>query len=120
MWPPAVLRNNPCLSTDAEFVAAIASGSSQGQLDAEGIRAALYAFYRGESDVGFYGLEAESTAEVDRREGAMREIWAYGEGLGRVRVHRADNVLVVVWHDGVSSSCWEAVNAEVAARLTAR
>src|SRR5262245_14702924 len=117
---PALLRDNPYLSTDAEFVEAIARGASQGQLGGDGIRAALYAFYRGESDLGFYGLEAASTAEADRRESAVREIWAYNESRGRARVHREGKAIVVVWHHGVSPSCWEAVNARVVERLTAR
>lgn len=117
--PRAVLRDIPYLSTDAEFVDVIASSASQGRLGGEGIRAALYAQYLGESEVGFYGLEAASTADADRLEGALRGIWAYGESLGRARVHREGKVLVVVWHGGVSPSCWEAVNTKVAERLTA-
>ncbi len=86
--PRAVLHDNPQLSTDAEFVEAIARCGSQGQLGGEGIRAALYALYRGEDEVGFYGLEAASTAEADRRESLMRGIWAHNESLNRARVHR--------------------------------
>ena len=114
-----VLRDNPYLSTDAEFVTVIASGASQGRLGGEGIRAALYAHYLGESEIGFYGLEAASTADADRLEGAVRGIWAHNERLGRARVHRDGKVLVVVWHNGVSPSCWEAVNAGIVERLTA-
>jgi hypothetical protein len=117
--PRAVLRDNPCLSTDAEFVDAIAHGASQGRLGSEGVRAALYALYLGESELGLYGLEAASTADADRLEGALRGIWAYNESLGRARVHRGGKVLVVVWNAGVSPSCWEAVNAGVVERLTA-
>ena len=117
--PRAELRDIPYLSTDAEFVDVIAGGASQGRLGGEGIRAALYALYLGESEVGFYGLEAASTADADRLEGALREIWAYGESLGRARVHREDKVLVVAWHGGVSPSCWEAVNTRLVERLTA-
>ena len=83
-----VLRDNPYLSTDAEFVDAIAQIASQGRLSGEGIRAALYALYLGESEVGLYGLEAASTADADRLEGVLRGIWAYNESLGRARVHR--------------------------------
>jgi hypothetical protein len=115
----AVLRDNPYLSTDAEFVDAIAHGASQGRLGGEGIRAALYALYFGESELGLYGLEVASTADADRLEGALRGIWAYNESLGRARVHREGKVLVVLWNDGVSPSCWEAVNAGVVERLTA-
>lgn len=114
-----MLRDNPYLSTDAEFVDAIARSASQGRLGAEGIRAALYALYLGESELGLYGLEAASPADADRLEGPVRGIWAYNEGLGLARVHREGRVLVVVWHNGVSPSCWEAVNAGVVERLTA-
>jgi hypothetical protein len=117
--PRAVLRDNPQLSTDAEFVEAIGRCGSQGQLGGEGIRAALYALYSGENEVGFYGLEAASTAEADRRESLLREIWAKNASLDRARVHRRGKVLVVVWNDGVSASCWEAVNAVVVERLAA-
>jgi hypothetical protein len=117
--PRVVLPVNPYLSTDAEFVDAIAHRASQGRLGGEGIRAALYALYLGESELGLYGLEAASTADADRLEGALRGIWAYSESLGRARVHREGKVLVVVWHGGVSPSCWEAVNAGVMERLRA-
>ena len=117
--PRAVLRGNPYVSTDAEFVDAVAHGASQGRLGGEGIRAALYAHYLGESEIGFYGLEAASTTDADRLEGAVRGIWAHNERLGRARVHRDGTVLVVVWHHGVSPSCWEAVNAGIVERLTA-
>ena len=115
----AVLRDNPYLSTDTEFVDVIAKMSSQGRLGGEGIRAALYALYLGESELGLYGLEAASPTDADRLEGVLRGIWAHNESLGRARVHREGKVLVVVWHNGVSPSCWEAVNARVEERLTA-
>lgn len=115
-----VLRDNPLLSTDAEFVDVISRMSSQGRLDGgEGVRAALYAIYLGESEVGLYGLEAESLADADRLEAPLRKIWAHNGSLGLARVHREGKVLVVVWHNGVSPSCWETVNAEVVRRLTA-
>ena len=115
-----VLRDNPYLSTDAEFVDVMAQIASQGRLGGgEGVRAALYALYLGESELGLYGLEAASTADADRVEGALRGIWAYNESLGRARVHREGKVLVVVWNGRVSPSCWEAVNAGVVERLTA-
>jgi hypothetical protein len=114
-----VLRDNPYLSTDAEFVDVIARIASQGRLGGgEGIRAALYALYLGERQLGLYGLEAASPADADRIEGVLRGIWAHNESLGRARVHREGKVLVVAWHDGVSPSCWEAVNAMVVERLT--
>lgn len=115
-----VLRDNPYLSTDVEFVDAMAQLASQGRLaGGEGIRAALYALYLGESELGLYGLEAASPADADRVEGVLRNIWAYNERFGRTRVHREGKVLVVAWHNGVSPSCWEAVNARVVERLTA-
>jgi hypothetical protein len=114
-----VLRDNPYLSTDAEFVDTIARMASQGRVGGEGIRAALYALYLGESEVGLYGLEAASPADADRFEGVLRGIWALNGSLGRARVHREGRSLVVVWNNGVSPSCWEAVNAGVVERLTA-
>src|SRR5262245_30002835 len=115
-----VLKANPYLSTDAEFVDVLARIASQDRLGGEGIRAALYALYLGETQVGLYGLEAASTTDAERVEGVLRAIWAHNEGLGRARVHREGKVLVVAWHDGVSPSCWEAVNARVEELLTAR
>ena len=115
-----VLRDNPSLSTDVEYVDVIARMASQGRLGGgQGIRAALYALYLGESELGLYGLEAVSSVDADRLEGVLRAIWAHNESLGRTRVHREGEVLVVVWHNGVSASCWEAVNAGVVERLTA-
>jgi hypothetical protein len=118
--PRAVLRGNPQVSSDAAFVDAIAGAASQGQLGGEGVRAALYALYIGEKELGFYGLQAASTADADRLEGAVRGIWDYNVSADRAYVHRGGEVLLVVWHDGVSPACWEAVKARVAELLVAR
>src|SRR5262245_15168965 len=115
--PRAVLRDNPYLSTDAEFIDAVAHCASQGQLGGEGIRAALYGIYVGESDLGLYGLEAASTEDADRIEGVLRKIWAHNGRLNRASVHRAGKVLVVAWNNGVSPECWQAVNAAVVKHL---
>jgi hypothetical protein len=117
--PRSVVGGNPYLSAGSEFVEAIARGGSQGRLDGRGVRLALYAFYGAESDLGFYGLEAASEADADRLEDALRGVWAHNVRLNRARVHRGNLVLVVVWHDGVSLDCWEAVNSGIAERLVA-
>ena len=109
---------NPHLSSDDKFVQAMARRSSQRGLGREGIRSALFARHvAGDKEVGIYGLEAESDAAADRREEALRAIWAYNGRLDLARVHRKGLVLVVVWHSRVSSECWEAVNASIADRL---
>ena len=119
--PPGVVPpKNPQLSRDDKFVQGIARNSSQGTLGRVGIRSALYArYYAGEKEVGIYALEAESDAAADRREEALRAIWAYNARRDLARVHRKGLVLVVVWHTGVSSECWDAVNASIADRLVA-
>lgn len=117
--PRAVLNDNPHLSTDAEFVEAIAHSASQGQIGGEGIRAALYAVYLCETELDLYGLEVASTADANRLEGVLRGIWARNVRQDLARVHREGRVLVVVWNDGVSSACWEAANAGVVERLAA-
>jgi hypothetical protein len=115
--PGSVVRANPYLSAEPEFIKAIGRGSSQGRLEGRGVRLALYALYRAERDLGMYGLEAASEADADRLEDALRGVWAHNAGLGRARVHRGNKVLVVVWHDGVSPDCWEAVNSGIVERL---
>ena len=117
--PRALIPGNPHVSTNAAFVAAIATCASQGSLGREGIRSALYALYREKNELGFYGLEAVSAADADRWEEALRKIWAHNGRLGMAQVHRKGLVLVVVWTDGVSPECWEAVNAKVVERLSA-
>ena len=126
--PRSVLHRNPQHSSDPEFVRAVARSGSQGNLDGEGLDSALYAFYAlyalyalspGEGEVGLYGLEAASTADADRREAAVRKIWAHNARLNRARVHRQGLILVVVWADGLSPEAWEAVNAALADRLIA-
>ena len=117
--PRDLIPENPHVSTDAAFVAVIARNGSQGSLGREGIRSALYALYREKNELGFYGLEAVSAADADRWEKAIREIWANNGRLNRARVHRKGLVLVVVWTDGVSPECWEAVNASIVERLSA-
>lgn len=93
-----VLPNNPHLSKDQDFIEATARGASHGRLDGSGMRAALYARYATDkSAIGFYGLEAESAAEADEREKALRKIWAHNASLGRAIVRRRDSTLVVVW-----------------------
>ncbi len=115
--PGHLVRQNPQHSSDADFIEAIARSGSQGSLDGRGIHAALYALYVGEKELGFYGLEAGSATDADRLEEALRDIWAHNIGLDRARVHRGGLVLVVVWTDGVSAECWDAVNQGVAERL---
>jgi len=117
--PRALIPENPHVSTDAAFVAVIARNGSQGSLGREGIRSALYALYREKNELGFYGLEAVSAADADRWEEALRKIWAHNVRLGIAQVHRKGLVLVVVWTDGVSPECWEAVKAKVVERLVA-
>jgi len=117
--PRALIPENPHVSTDAAFVAVIARNGSQGSLGREGIRSALYALYLGKKELGFYGLEAESAADANRLEDTIRKVWLNNERMGRAQVHRKGLVLVVVWTDGVSPECWEAVNARVVERLTA-
>ena len=116
--PREVVGGNPYLSDDAAFVEAVAGGGSQGRLDRDGIRTALYALYDGEADLGIYGLEAATEADADRWESALREIWTHNVSLGRASVHRGGLVLLVVWHDGVSPECWGAVNAGLVERLS--
>jgi len=116
-----VLRSNPQLSTDSAFVDVITRMSSQGRLTSEqGVREALYAIHHADEDLGLYGLETASAADADRIEGVLRDIWSHNESLGRTRVHRAGRVFVVVWHNGVSSECWEAVNEQVVKRIGTR
>jgi uncharacterized protein (TIGR03067 family) len=115
----ALIPQNPHVSTDAAFVAAIARNASQGNLGREGIRSALYALYREKNELGFYGLEASSAADADRWEEALRKTWAHNGRLGIAQVHRKGLVLLVVWTDGVSPESWKAVNAKVVERLSA-
>lgn len=116
----AELPQNPYLSSDDEFVEAIARGGSQGRLDSEGIRTAFYARYKTEdNEVGIYGLEAKTKADAAQREKAAREIWAHNASFNRAHVLRKDLILVVIWHDGVSPECWEAVKAGVKEKLNA-
>lgn len=114
------LPRNPYASTDSEFVEAVAKSSSQGRLHRDGIRSALYAFYVEDKQLGFYGLEAASALDADRREAALREIWTYNVSVGRAQVHRHGLLLAVVWHDGVSPECWAAVNRKVVEKLSGR
>ena len=80
---------NPHVSSDREFVEAVARGGSQGRHDGAGMRAALFArYWTGENEIGFYGLEAESDAHADQRENWLRETWAYNARLDRASVHR--------------------------------
>lgn len=116
--PRAVLHSNPQHSTGPEFIRAVARSGSQGKLDEKGVRSALHALYKGEHDLGFYGMEATSLNDADRIESALREIWRHNASINRARVHREGLVLIVVWTDGVSPRIWETVNAVVARCLS--
>ncbi len=113
----SVVLTNPQHSTDTQFIRAIARSGSQGKLSDEGIRSALYAVYLGQSELGFYGMEAVSEEDAERLEKALRKIWAHNKSINLAQVHRSGLVLVVVWTDGVPSEVWDAVNAGVAERL---
>lgn len=117
--PRSVLRSNPQQSTDAAFVKAIASSGSQGKLGTQGIRSALYALYRGDRDLGLYGLEAETEADAERMEEALRKIWAHNVSIERARIHRGGLAVVVVWTDGVPAEIWKEANSVVRERLAA-
>ena len=112
-----VVKSNPQLSSDAEFIRAIAASGSQGKLDGEGINSALYALYVAERETGLYGLEAASAADADSLEETLREVWSHNESIGRARVHRRGLILIVVWNDGVAREVWDAINASVTRRL---
>lgn len=113
-----VSRENPQLSSESEFVKAVAGGGSQGRLGQVGMRAALFARYSTDShELGFYGLEALTQSAADDREKALREIWAHNASFGRSRVHRQGRILLVIWHNGVTPECWESVNAVVVRKL---
>jgi hypothetical protein len=114
----SVVLTNPQYSTDTDFVRAIARSGSQGKLSEEGIRSALYAVYLGQSELGFYGMEAVTADDADRLESTIRKVWAHNKSINRAQIHRSGQTLVVVWTDGVPLEVWEAVNARVAARLT--
>lgn len=107
----------PHVTTDAARVASIARFASQGRLDGEGVRAALFAIYEEDGELGLYGLEAATPEDADRLEAELREIWKTNVGLERARVHRGDRMLLVVWNDHVSLECWRAVNEALAERL---
>lgn len=116
-----VLRANPYLSSDSAFVHVMAQVASQARLgDGAGIRTALYALYRAETNLGIYGLEAATSGDADRIEGVLRAIWSHNTSLDIVRVHRNGQLFAVVWHDGVSHECWEAANTVVENRLAGR
>lgn len=126
---PRGVRDTPHFSTDVEVVQSIARYASQGQLDGDGIRAAIYALYQCDGEVGFYALEAASMEDADRLEGSLRGIWTHNVDQGITRVHRGGGggggggggrVLVVVWNDKVSPACWQAVNDGLVERLTSR
>ncbi|MEM9302828.1 MAG: hypothetical protein AAGE01_11985 [Pseudomonadota bacterium] len=114
------LPDNPRVSTDRAFVNATARGGSQGRLDGQGMREALYARYTdGSSEIGFYGLRAASSIDANRREAEIRAIWAHNNALDRAYVYRKDLLLMVVWlwTDDEPPESWAAVNAKVEQRM---
>lgn len=118
MPPGMTLPRNPYTSANPEFVEAVARSTSMGRIPRDGVHSAFYASYRGENRlVLFRGLEAVSALDADWREAALRKIWAHNESLGRARVHRRGLLLIVVWHEGLSTQQWAALNARVAQQI---
>ncbi len=118
--PRDVIHSNPQHSTDPAFITAIARAGSQGKLESEGLRSALYALYVGEKELGFYGFETGTAADADWLEQSLRDIWSHNVSIERARIHRGGRVLIVIWHDGVSAESWDAVNQAVDGRITPR
>ena len=109
---------NPKVSKEPEFVEGVARGSSQGRLNRDGMRTALYARYVVDGlDIGIYALEARTGADADRREKQMREIWQVNAGVDRAMVARGGRVLVVAWHDAVPQECWDSAKTVLRERL---
>lgn len=115
-----VLKGNPQLSSDSEFVEVIARGGSQGRLGGKGIRSALYALYQANHEVGLYGLEAASTVDADRLEDAIRSIWSHNARMNLARVHRRGMVILVVWTNGIPREMWDDLNGRLENRLSTR
>gem|GEM_PF-4266669 len=117
-----VLPTNPYISTDGEFVEAVAGSTSMGRRRTrDGFRSALYACYGNKKGIVLLrGLEAESAIDADWRETALRKIWDHNVKVNRAMVHRKGLLLVVVWHEGLSLEHWNAVNRNVTARLSSR
>ena len=120
--PRAVLFDNPQVSTERNFVYSVSRGSSQGRLEPEGIRSALYGVYGDEDGgmIGFYGLEAASLEVADEREDLLHQIWPVNVSAERARIHREGVLLFVVWNAPDTPACWEAVNAVLVERLGSR
>lgn len=118
-WPPPEMTGNPFLSEDPAFVEAISKRATQGAgIGDVNLHSALYAVHSSDGKVlGIYGLHAATSADADRAERKLRDTWAYGASLDAVRVHRAGDVLVVVWTRSESVADWEAINESVVARL---
>ena len=114
------LPSNPYISDDPRFVKGISRGGSQGRLESEGIGSAYYARYETEeNEMGIYGLYAKSSEDADKREKAVRDIWAHNGSFGRSRVYRNGLTILIAWHDGMPAELWESVNANLAERVKA-
>ena len=114
------LKTNPQHATDQAFVEAIARYGSQGRLDGDGMRGALFAQYTdGSSEIGFYGLAADNESVAAQREQDLRKIWAHNHGLDRTHIHRQGAVLLVVWIRTADDlpEAWHSVKAWAAQRL---
>ena len=115
--PAERIQSIPQVSSDPLFVKTIARAGSQGNLEGEGVVAALFALYDGENELGFYGFEAESEGTADRLESQLRHIWKHNVSLDRAQIHRGGLVVLVVWTDGLSPAHWEQANQAVSERL---
>lgn len=111
---------NPYLSTDGEFVQAMArGGGSEGLAETGFVPRSSPVTLPVKASWGFTGLEAETGADAEEREQVLREIRACNGRLGRSRVHRRGRVLPVVRHDDVFPESRESVNAAEVEHLNA-
>lgn len=107
---PFGMEENPTVSEDRAFIAAFSRGVFGYAVEPENISKALYACYKEEDEIGIFAFRftESQTARI-----AMQQL---PQEENKYHVLKRD-ILVFIWHDGVSEAVFQAYKQHVTTAL---
>ncbi|MHC4088342.1 MAG: hypothetical protein ACYSWZ_18880 [Planctomycetota bacterium] len=107
---PFGMEENPTVSEDRAFIAAFSKGLFGDAVESENISKALYACYKEENEVGIFAFRF---TELQTAKTAMQQL---PQEENKYHVLKRD-ILVYIWHDGVSEAVFQAYKQHVTSAL---
>ncbi len=104
---PWNIKGNPYLSEDREFIDAFAKELLGEGFDPAHVRAALFSVYEEHAELGIFALRLDDASSAEE---AKTILIAQSEGAAGAMTFQTGNVVVLLWHDGVSDDCFAAIN----------